>query len=120
MGLDTYASNTPDDIELTPEQARAFEEADFSLCGGVFSGGGGSFRGKVYARLILGITGEGLYQTWIPPERVQEMYRALAACDPHQVIEELDATNVTPEEVIGLQQFFQVCAEHGLGLVNWW
>jgi hypothetical protein len=48
MGLDTYASRSPDDIELTEEDIQAFQEADITLCGGLFSGNDGSFRGKVY------------------------------------------------------------------------
>lgn len=47
MGLDTFASRSPDDIELQSEDIQAFNEADIYLCGGIFSGEGGSFRGKV-------------------------------------------------------------------------
>jgi hypothetical protein len=49
MGLDTFASRSSDDIELTEADLKAFEEAEISLCGGIFSGDGsdGSFRGKV-------------------------------------------------------------------------
>lgn len=120
MGLDTYASNTSQDVELTPEQAQAFEEADIELCGGIFSGEGGSFRGKVYTSLILEITGESLYQGWIPPETVQKMYEALVACDPEEAVEESDMWGNTPRDVVELRKFFKVCAEHGLGLLGWW
>jgi len=120
MGLDTYASKTPGEIQLTPEQSRAFEEADIHLCGGVLSSGGASFRGKVYVEVILDATGECLCQDWIPPERVGSMYQALAACDPEEVAERSDIWVVSPEEIIGLRRFFKVCAEHELGLIGWW
>lgn len=121
MGLDTYASNTSEEIALTPEQARAFEETDIRLCGGIYSGSGsdGSFRGKVYGILVQEITGENLYQPWIPPETVQRMYRALAACDPEEAIDASHTRNV-PADVVNLREFFRVCAEHGLGLIGWW
>jgi hypothetical protein len=53
MGLDTYASRSPEDLVLTEEDLQAFADAQIELCGGIFSGEGGSFRGKVYAELIL-------------------------------------------------------------------
>jgi hypothetical protein len=120
MSLDTYASNTAEGVQLTTEQERAFEEADIRLCGGVLSGGGGSFRGKVYVEVVMDVTGEHLCQDWIPPEKVQKMYRALAACDPEKVAEDSDVWEVSPDEIIGLRRFFQVCAEHKLGLIGWW
>lgn len=120
MGLDTYASRSPDDIELKPEDIQAFDDAEIYLCGGIFSGEGGSFRGKVYSILIYEITGESLFQEWIPPETVREMYKALAECDPELVIDESDAWDRTTGEILDLRKFFEVCADRGLGLINWW
>jgi hypothetical protein len=73
MGLDTYASRSPEDLVLTEEDLQAFADAQIELCGGIFSGEGGSFRGKVYASLLLDITGVSLYAEWIPPETVHQM-----------------------------------------------
>ncbi|MEA3440287.1 MAG: hypothetical protein U9R58_08395, partial [Chloroflexota bacterium] len=87
---------------------------------GIFSGEGGSFRGKVYSILIYEITGESLFQEWISPETVRKMYTALAECDPQQAIDESDAWDRIPEEIVDLRKFFKVCAERGLGLVGWW
>jgi hypothetical protein len=117
MGLDTYASRSPEDIYLTEEDQKAFAEANIELCGGIYSGGGndGSFRGKVYATAILEITGQGLYQEWIPPGTVREMYAALQACDP----QEDTWDRVTPQEILELRKFFKVCSERGLGLIDW-
>lgn len=117
MGLDTFASRSPEDIELTEEDLIAFSEANIELCGGVFSGGGndGSFRGKIYALMILDITGISLYQEWIPPETVTEMYKALQTCDPQS---DCGSSN-SPQDVEDLRKFFMICSDRGLGLINW-
>ena len=120
MGLDTYAAHTPDDVELTEEDIQAFVEANISLCGGMLSGGGndGSFRGKVYSMLILEITGESLYDEWLPPETVNKMYEILMACDPEDSIAQWDYGN-SVADILELRKFFRVCSERSLGLVGW-
>ena len=121
MGLDTFASRSPDDIELSPEDIQAFQDGDIQLAGGIFSGGNdGSFRGKVYQILIWEITGVSLLQDWLQPETVQEMSLTLDDCNPQEAIDESDTLNRTTDEILELRKFFQVCAERKLGLVNWW
>jgi hypothetical protein len=119
MGLDTYASRASGNIELTEEDIQAFQEADITLCGGLFSGNDGSFRGKVYVMLVLEITDENLTQDWIPPEIVRKMYASLLACDPEEAIRQYDVDN-TADEILELRKFFKVCSERGLGLVGWY
>jgi hypothetical protein len=120
MGLDTFAQRGPD-AELTDEDLRAFEAAEIRLCGGVFSGPTDSFRGKVYSGLIHAITGESLYEEWIPPRRVKRMYEALLRCDPQEFDDDHDGRFGDVEEaVLNLRRFFKVCAERGLGLYGWW
>ena len=119
MGLDTYASRSPDEIVLTEEDLQAFADAQITLCGGLFSGVDGSFRGKVYVNLVLEITGENIAQMWTPPETVQKMYAALLACDPEEAIRQYDVDN-TADEILELRKFFKVCSERGLGLVGWY
>ena len=114
MGLDTLASRTPGRLSLTDEDERAFDGLE--LCGGIVSGGGGSFRGKVYDGLVLGVTGVSLYQEWIPPETVGEMAEALERCDAESVAEPGSA----PEVVRDLARFFRICDDRGLGLIGWW
>ncbi len=120
MGLDTFASRSPDDIELTEEDFKAFEGANLALCGGIFSGDGsdGSFRGKVYASYILEITDESLYQEWIPPQTVCEMYHALAAYERSKWQDE-QKDDPTESEHSDLCTFFKICCERGLGLIGW-
>jgi hypothetical protein len=121
VGLDTFASNAPDRLSLSPEDTQAFLDADIRLAGGVFSSGNdGSFRGKIYKTLIQEITGVSLLQDWIPPETVKEMYRCLADIDPQAALDESDTWDKTASEVLELKKFFKVCADRNLGLVNWW
>ena len=121
MGLDSYASRSQNEIELTEGDLHAFNEADISLCGGLFSGGGndGSFRGKVYSILILEISGISIYEDWVPPEKVQEIYRFLEACDPEEAAEAYGYRN-SPGDILNLRKFFKVCSERGLGLIGWY
>lgn len=128
MGLDTYASRQPGDVELTPEDEAAFAAADVQLCGGIFSGSDGSFRGKIYDSLVLEATGASLYQEWIPPEQVKEMSERLNAYTSSQlaaISEKVDGSfdrsrAHSAEACAELQAFFRVCAERGLGLLGWW
>jgi len=119
MGLDTYASSASGNIELTEEDIQAFQEADITLCGGLFSGNDGSFRGKVYANYVLEVTGEDLYEMWLPPETVRKMYYAMTA---YERSPEQDASSMVPShfEHEELCKFFKVCSERGLGLVGWY
>jgi hypothetical protein len=119
MGLDTYASNASGNIELSEEDSQAFKDADITLCGGLFSGNDGSFRGKVYANYVYEVTGESLYETWLPPETVRKMHHAMAA---YQRSPEQDASSMLPTqfEHEALCKFFKVCSERGLGLVGWY
>jgi hypothetical protein len=119
MGLDTYASRSPEDLVLTEEDLQAFADAQIELCGGIFSGEGGSFRGKVYAELILDITDESLYQEWIPPDTVHKMYRSLAAYEL-LLLQDGKANGCSDVEIPDLRKFFKVCSDRGLGLIGWW
>jgi hypothetical protein len=119
MGLDNYATQASGE-ELTDEDVAAFEAEGPNLCGGIASGDAGSFRGKVYVGLIQDITGESLYEPFIPPERVKAMYNALRDCDPSDS-DNYDCRFGEPEDQIDeLRKFFKVCAERNLGIVSWW
>ena len=121
MGLDIFAARSPDDIELNEEDLQAFKDADITLVWGIFSSDGsdGCFRGKVYEPVVRRITGVSLYQEWIPPETVVEMYQAFKAYEISKWQE--DDKQVDPEDVqhSDLCKFFKVCSERELGLVAW-
>jgi hypothetical protein len=122
MGLDNFISRSPDDVVLTPADELAFAESGIELCGGVYSDGVTSFRGKVYAIFVSEVTGESLYQEWLPPETVAEMAGKLAECDPDGAREQLDLDEdfvPSPGEIRYLQRLFRLCAERGLGIIAW-
>jgi len=127
MGLDTYASRTPDDTSLTDEDKAAFEASGIDLCGGIWSDGQASIRGKVYDPLVLEVSGLSLYQEWVEPDDVGAIAAALGAHTPEvlaRMWDELDWR--APEgghssaETADLQAFFHLCASRGLGLIGWW
>jgi hypothetical protein len=123
MGLDSYASRSPGDIELTVGDEQAFMVAGIELCGGLQSGdGGSSFRGKVYLDVVDRVADATLMAEWIPPEEVREIAAAFERCDPARVAEESEGDHypATESEVVNLTRFFSLCAERGLGLVGWW
>jgi hypothetical protein len=123
MGLDNFVSRSPDEAVLTPEDERAITESGISLCGGMHSDGVTSFRGKVYQLFVARVTGESLYQDWLPPETVATMADKLDACDPDTVHERLDLDPhfiPGPGEIRDLQRLFRICADRGLGLVAWY
>jgi hypothetical protein len=122
MGLDNIISRSPDEDMLTPEDERALAESGISLCGGMFSDGVTSFRGKVYDMFVSEVTGVSLYQEWIPPETVAEMADKLTACDPDTVGEQLglgEHFTPTPGEIRELRKLFRICGDRGLGIIAW-
>jgi len=119
MGLENLAARGPED-ELLQGDIRAFTEADIVLSSGEFSTAEGGFAGKVYAKLIRDITGEDLYQEWIPPDRVKKMYGALAQCKPEEMDLKCYGSTCDESTIINLRKFFRVCVERNLGLVGWW
>jgi hypothetical protein len=123
MGLDNYASRSPGDVVLTPEDEEAFAKAAVELCGGIMSGDGGtSFRGKVYLDVVDRVADVSLGQQWISPEQVREIWEAFERADEDAEAEASkdDHYPVTVEEVEQLRAFFRICAERGLGLIGWW
>jgi hypothetical protein len=123
MGLDVYAVRSPE-AGLTEEEEHLFDEAGIELCGGIFSGEGGSFRGKVYDTLILDITGVSLYQRWIPPETVRQMAEALHRVNigefEKDAAEKYSWEDYSAHTIEHLRKFFDICVERSLGLAGDW
>ncbi|HYU59013.1 MAG TPA: hypothetical protein VEO00_13340 [Actinomycetota bacterium] len=121
MGLDSFAARSPEG-GLTAEDERAFAAAEIDLCGGMYSDGTVSFRGKVYSTAIEPVSGVSIYQRWIAPPELRAIAEAFDRCDPETVerwmADEPDRT--TAEEVLQLRAFFDICRDRGLGLVGWW
>ncbi|MEZ5124624.1 MAG: hypothetical protein R2826_00045 [Thermoleophilia bacterium] len=122
LGLDNFVSRTPDDVVLTTEDELTLIASGIDLCGGLFSDGTTSFRGKVYEMLVLEVTGESLTREWLPPETLAEMADKLDECDPETVGEDFDLGErwtPSPGEIRDLRRLFRICAERGLGLIAW-
>jgi hypothetical protein len=122
VGLDNFISRSPDDVVLTPEDEAALAASGIDLCGGLCSDGLTSFRGKIYDFLVAEVTGESLYEPWLPPETLGEMADKLAECDPETVGERLDLGErftPSPGEIRDLTRLLRLCADRGLGLIAW-
>ena len=121
MGLDTFASRSEDIAELSAADIKAFENENINLCEGLFTEGEASFRGKVYATVVLEISGFSLFEYWIPPETVYDMWQAFEDCDPEEYAKNNPGIrNSDPNSINELRKFFEVCAERKLGLVGSW
>jgi len=119
MGLDTYASRSPGDVVLTPEDEAVFKALDLKLCEWI---GDGSFRGKVYIDVVDAVAGVCLTMEWITPEEVAEMAAAFEACDPAEVSQATkdDHYPASAAEVRALRHLPRLCADRGLGFVGSW
>lgn len=119
MGLDTYASRSPGDVVLMPEDEAVFKALDLNLCEWI---GDGSFRGKVYIDVVDAVAGVCLTMEWITPEEVAEMAAAFEACDPDEVSQATEDNHypATADEVRSLRKLLRICADRGLGLVGSW
>lgn len=126
MGLDTFASRSPGEVELSAEDIAIFKAAAIDLCGGIYSDGLTSIRGKIYTELVLEVTGVSLYQEWIEPYEVLSLSSALDEHSAGQLAllwDSLDGHRQpahSSQETDALKEFFRVCANRRLGLIGWW
>jgi len=117
MGLDTYAYHTNSEGKRETMPDELFSEVG-SLCGGLFSGGGASFRGKVYAGFLHNSIGLDLYQDEIRTETVARAADALDAL----LLETpgLEYSDISNGEIRALAKWFRVVASGGGTVVGWW
>lgn len=113
----------PPRAKIGPDQIllEAAVEGDFKICGGMLSGhGNSSFRGKVYDRIVTGVTGVSLYtDDRIPNETVREMARKLAET-PWREARKHDTWEITEAEYDDLVEMFKAHAEAGHVLTAWY
>jgi len=124
MGLDTYAY-----VDKEPMADTLFPECCVHLCGGMFSGGGSSFRGKVYNSFIESISGVTLYTEKMSNDDLNMIVDSLKNIidvynnDSHK---DYDENNyfyeycVTVAEVKALYAWFNTVKEHNGFVVGWW
>jgi len=121
MGLDTFPSRTEEIADLSESDIKAFVNKNINLCEGLFTEGDVSVRGKVYVNVVLKITGVSLFNYWIPPDTVCEMWQAFENCDSEEFYKSnAGIRNSDPYSINELRKYFKVCAERKLGLVGVW
>ena len=117
MGLDTFATRSAGDIDLTKEDIFAFRKEDIELAEFNLYLDSASFDGEVYNFLVDQITGVSLYTEIIPPDKVEEMWRSFEKVNPYDVPVRIFWTpSQNVEAIKQLKKFFKVCAERKLGL----
>jgi hypothetical protein len=104
-------------MELSDEDREAFKRAHIRLCE---CNGDSVFRGKLYAGVVMRVTGVDLYEAWIPPAVVRSMAKKLEECDAVMAAALENASSIRPEDVHELARFFRLCGDRGLGLVSSW
>jgi len=130
VGLDTFAAYGKDHHRYDPNPEASnllpnFLFPDNKLCGGMFSGGGNSFRGKVYADWVDFCTGVSLYEEEISSDVVAEMYEDMyRLTNPDNFAEfcneGFNTYKISFEEVQDLLKWFEVVKNEGATIVGWW
>jgi hypothetical protein len=130
MGLDNYAvygTEHPkyDHTEGTSNSIPDNLFPDNRLCGGMFSGGGNSFRGKVYNDVVEFFTGYSLYSDILIPQDVSEIYDALSQVTEERYITEfLDSDsytyNISYEQFKDLTEWFGVVVKEQGSVISWY
>ena len=129
MGLDTFAVRNSAVADKTEplENALFPEDVIRHLCGGLFSGGGASFRGKVYEDFVMFATNNQhtLYEEMIDNEDVAKIADALegAANEDSFARFEYGGRNgykITLDEAKALAKWFRIVADEGGNVAGWW
>lgn len=116
MGLDTYAYYTNPQTLKTEEMPDDLFSGIGSLCGGLFSGSGSSFRGKVYAGFLHNAIGLDLYQEENHDmEGVADRLVNWLESNP-----ELEFSDISRAEIQALADWFRVVEANRGFVVGWW
>lgn len=122
MGLDTYAAYAAshpkyEDVGGTYSLLPDSLFPPNALCGGMLSGGGNSFRGKVYNDYIEWATGETLYSEELSPDTVIRMANALeGALNRFLTYKGL----TTKPEATDIAVWFRKVADEKASVIGWW
>jgi len=88
------------------------------LCGGLLSGNGSSFRGKLYNDYVEWATGVSLYTELITSDIVKDMYISLKNANFREYPD--DKWNISKEETEQLTEWFRVVSEENGSIAGWW
>jgi hypothetical protein len=130
MGLENYAKygkdhhkyiDDPQVSNLVPNELFP----DNCLCGGLFSGSGNSFRGKVYDNWVEYCTGVSLYEDEIPADVVEQMYTTLSKLTNPVIFGEFNGSGsntygIDFEQAQDLLEWFKVVKDEGATIISWW
>jgi hypothetical protein len=108
MGLDSFAM-----IGDKQMDGKLFEHLPPVLCGGMFSDGHSSIRGKVYNEIVEAASGISLYQEKISNSQVAMIAMALEDADNH-------ASNLSKKEYNTLIEWFKIIHNNGGWVHGWW
>lgn len=114
MGLDTYAAQNDTDLDPRTGRMKKGVIAELTNVFGYHPG----FRGSIWDGPVQRLTGESLYQEWIPSSVVERMLASMeraVRCSPITLQGQMDR-----EVAIDLIPFFRVCVANNLGLVGDW
>jgi len=114
MGLDSFAqyNGKAMDSELF---------TDLNLCGGVFSDGQVSIRGKVYDQIVHHVTGVSLYQEEIPNNIVKNMAERMESfVKSGDVYYTKGYRDYKIQELRDLSKWFRIIADNNGYIVGWW
>ena len=130
MGLDNYAVYGKDHHKYDPTEGASNGIPDElfpnnHLCGGLFSGGGNSFRGKVYNGVVEFFTNHTLYEDVLDPSDVQDIYDSLSKVTEERFRTEFSNQgynnwDITYEEVKDLTKWFGVVVSEGGCVISWY
>lgn len=130
MGLDTYAflPDKTDEDEYIDAPDEKF--AGINLCGGICSGGGASFRGKVYDGALRDITGITLYKELLDTKEIETISSKLHAFVGEKELGLVKGDDIvlskgfyqqlSLNEIKDLAKWFTICKENNYVVYNWW
>jgi hypothetical protein len=128
MGLDTYAYYGGLSPQATAEGDNMMPDHLFPpnrLCGGLFSGGGASFRGKVYNEWIEWCTNGKytLYTEELSENQVRDIYDALYRKQEDTYYKQFvreTGSDITYGQTIDLLKWFEIVVDNKGVVVGWW
>jgi len=128
MGLDNYAvySQGHDKYDPTEGASNSIPDHFFpsnNLCGGMFSGGGNSFRGKVYNDVVEFFTNYSLYEDILEPDQVLEIATMLNKVTEERFNKKFAPHNsweISYKEVQQLAEWFHIVAEENGSVISWY
>lgn len=128
MGLDNYAVYGRDHPKYnhTEGASNSIPDEFFpanNLCGGMFSGGGNSFRGKVYNDVVEFFTNYTLYEDILEPDQVLEIATVLNEVTEERFNKEFAPYNnweISYKEVQQLAEWFHIVAEENGSVISWY